>query len=92
MKPNCYDIKSKIDIKIFVSLACHHCPHVVATCQKIAIANPNVTADMYDPKLYPDIVEKYNIERVPMMIVNDSHIIMGQKSMEEIVNRLMNIS
>lgn len=92
LRKNINGIKLKIEIKIFVSLACHHCPHVVATCQKIAIANPHVTADMYDAKLYPDIVEKYNIERVPMMIVNDSHIIMGQKSMEEIVNRLMNIS
>jgi len=92
LKKNIDDIKSKIEIKILVSLACHHCPHVVAACQKIAIANPNVTADMYDAKLYPDIVEKYNIERVPMMIVNNSHIIMGQKPMEEIVNRLMNIS
>lgn len=92
LKKNIDNIKSKIEIKIFVSLACHHCPHVVAACQKIAIANPNVIADMYDAKLYPDIVEKYHIERVPMMVINESHVIMGQKSMEEIVNRLMNIS
>lgn len=91
LKKNIDNIKSKIEIKIFVSLACHHCPYVVAACQKIAIANPNVTADMYDAKLYPDIVGKYHIERVPMMVINESHIIMGQKSIEEIVNRIMNI-
>lgn len=91
LKKNIDEIKSKIEIKIFVSLACHHCPHVVSVCQKIAIANQNVTADMYDAKLYPDIVDKYHIERVPMMVVNESHVIMGQKSIEEIVNRLMNI-
>lgn len=91
LKKNIACIRNKINIKIFVSLACHHCPHVVAACQKIAIANPNVTADMYDAKLYQDIIDKYKVERVPMMVVNESHIIMGQKSIEEIVNRLMNI-
>lgn len=84
-------IQKRLEIKIFVSLACHHCPHVVAACQKVAISNPNITADMYDAKLYPDILEKYKVERVPMMVVNDSAVIMGQKSIEEIVNRLMMI-
>ncbi len=84
-------IKKKLEIKIFVSLSCHHCPHVVAACQKIAIAGKNITADMYDGQLYEDLQKKYCIERVPMMVVNDSVKIMGQKSIEEIVNRLMMI-
>ncbi len=84
-------IKKPMEIKVFVSLACHHCPHVVAACHKIAISNPYITADMYDAKLYPDILEKYKIERVPMAVINDSTVIMGQKSIEEIVNRLMMI-
>lgn len=88
LKKNIDAIKKTIEIKVFVSLACHHCPHVVAATQKIAISNPNVTADMYDAKLYPDILEQYKIERVPMMVVNESNVIMGQKSIEEIVNRL----
>lgn len=84
-------IKKDISIKIFVSLACHHCPHVVAACQKIAMENPYVTADMYDAKLYLDIIETYKVERVPMMVINESQKVMGQKTIEEIVNRLMNI-
>lgn len=76
------------DIKIFVSLACHHCPHVVAACQKIAIANPYVTAQMYDARLYPDLIEAYKIERVPMTVINDKTVIMGQKTIEEFVKYL----
>lgn len=91
LKKNIDSIKKNIGIKVFVSLACHHCPHVVAATQKIAISNPNVTADMYDARLYPDILEKYKIERVPMIVINDSTVVMGQKSIEEIVNRLMMI-
>ncbi len=81
-------ITEQRDIKIFVSLACHHCPHVVAACQKLAYWNQNVQAHMYDANLYPDLVEKYKIERVPMMIVNDVHVYYGKKSIEEVTNLL----
>lgn len=76
------------DIKVFVSLACHHCPHVVAACQKIAIASQYVSAQMYDARLYPDLIQQYKIERVPMTVVNDETVIMGQKTIEEIVEYL----
>lgn len=85
-------IEKDTNIKIFVSLACHHCPHIVAACQKIATASPYVTADMYDARLYPDIVEKYGIERVPMTVVNDTVVIMGKKTIDEILERIENIS
>lgn len=82
-------IKNYLNVKIFVSLACHHCPHVVAACQKIAFANPHVQVEMYDANLYPELVEKYKIQRVPMTVVNDSTVIMGEKTIEEFVNRFM---
>lgn len=88
LKKEIEKIKKTTDIKIFVSLACHHCPHVVAACQKIAIANSYVNAEMYDAKLYPDLIEKYKIERVPMTVVNDNIVIMGQKTIEEFVEFL----
>lgn len=81
-------INKKTNIKICVSLACHHCPNVVAACQQVAILNPNVEAEMIDAALYEELVAKYKIERVPMMIVNDSEIYMGNKTMEDIVTLL----
>ena len=43
---------------------------------------------MIDAALYEELVAKYKIERVPMMIVNDSEIHMGNKTMEDIVTLL----
>lgn len=78
-------LKKPVDIKICVSLACHHCPQVVVSCQRIAMLNSNVTAEMIDAALYPDLVEKYHIERVPIIIINENDIYPGHKTMEEIV-------
>lgn len=88
LKKSIDSIKTPRNIKVFVSLACHHCPHVVAACNKIAFLNSNVEAHMYDANLYPDLVADYKIERVPMMVVNDSNTIYGKKSIEEIANLL----
>lgn len=81
-------LNKKTNIKICVSLACHHCPVVVAACQRIAILNPNIEAEMIDASLYEDLVARYDIKRIPMMIFNDTEIHMGGKEIEEIVTLL----
>lgn len=43
---------------------------------------------MIDAALYTDLVAKFNIERVPMIIFNDEEIHMGNKAIEEIVTLL----
>ena len=55
---------------------------------RIAILNPNIEAEMIDAALYEDLVAKYDIKRIPMMIFNDSEIHMGGKEIEEIVTLL----
>ncbi len=81
-------LDKKTNIKICVSLACHHCPLVVTACQQIAFLNPNIEAEMIDAALYEDLVAQYDIKRVPMMILNDSRIVMGSKTIDEIVTLL----
>ena len=88
LKKKIEKLNKKANIKICVSLACHHCPNVVAACQQVAILNPNVEAEMIDAALYEELVAKYKIERVPMMIVNDSDIYMGNKTIEDIITLL----
>lgn len=79
-------LQKKADIKVCVSLACHHCPAVVAACQRLAFLNPNISAAMIDARLYPQLVEAYKIERVPVIIINDTQIIVGPKSIEEMTD------
>lgn len=81
-------LKKKARIQIFVSLSCHHCPGVVTACQRIAMMNPFVEAEMYDGNLYPDLVERYNIARVPMVVLNEKDSFTGPRSIEDLVQLL----
>ena len=71
-------------MKIFVSLACHHCAATVIGAQHLAAMSPKLTATMIDANLYLDLVEKYKIERVPMVVINDEKTLLGEKSMEDL--------
>ena len=51
--------------------------------------NPLVQAQMYDANLYPDLVEAYQIERVPLVIINDSQVYTGPRSIEDLTQLLL---
>lgn len=77
-------LKKDSEIKVFVSLACHHCAATVIGAQHLAAMSPKLTATMIDANLYPDLVEKYKIERVPMVVINEEKTLLGEKSMEDL--------
>jgi thioredoxin reductase (NADPH) len=81
-------LKKDSELKIFVSLSCHHCAATVIGAQHLAALSDRVTATMIDANLYPDLVEKYKIERVPMVVINDEKTLMGEKSMEDLAASL----
>lgn len=75
----------KINIKIGVSLTCTLCPDVVMASQLIAAKNENVTAEVIDVFSFPEFKEQYNIMSVPCVVVNDSDVYFGKKSIDEII-------
>lgn len=81
-------LKMKNNLKVCVSLSCHYCPGVVTACQRIALLNHNVEAEMVDARLYDDLVEKFNITRVPAILINDRTLHLGSKDIEEVLKLL----
>lgn len=81
-------IKKPVDIRVCVSLACHHCAQLVASAQRVAWENPLVTAHMVDANLYPDLVSKYQIQRVPLTVLNGDTTVPGGKTMAELTTLL----
>lgn len=91
-KPTMKDIakikKRPVNIQVCVSLACHHCAQLVMSAQRVAWENPLVTAHMIDANLYPALVEKYQIQRVPLTVLNGETAIPGGKTMAELTTLL----
>lgn len=90
-KPTLKDIgkiKKPMTLQVCVSLGCQHCAQLVSYTQRIAWENENVTVHMIDANLYPELVAKYKIERVPLTIVNGQTQIPGGKTMAELTSLL----
>ncbi len=91
-KPTLKDIgkikKRAVDIRVCVSLACHHCAQLVAAAQRVAWENPLVTAHMIDANLYPELVARYQIQRVPLTVLNGETAVPGGKTMAELTTLL----
>lgn len=81
-------LEHKTEIKIFVSLSCHHCAQQVITCQKIAAESEAVEARMIDARLYPHLAKEYHIERIPMTVINEKEVLLGTKTIEEMYQKL----
>ena len=78
-------ITNKTDMKILVTLSCTMCPDLVVAAQRIAAANPNVTAHVYDLRHFENLKNRYKVMSVPCLVVNNEKISFGKKNMEQVL-------
>ena len=81
-------IRRPLRLQVCVSLACAHCSQLVAAAHRIAWENEQVSAHMIDANLYPALVEKLNIQRVPLTVINGTDSFHGGKTMAELTGLL----
>lgn len=81
-------IKEDVNIKIMVSLTCTMCPDVVMAAQRAASLSSYIEAEMVDLMHYPKLKDRYQIMSVPCMVINDTKLYFGKKSLEDVVNIL----
>ena len=84
-------VRKPMCLQVCVSLACQHCAQLAANAMRTAFENPMITAHTIDANLYPELVKKYNIERVPLLIVNGDQLYPGGKTMAELTGLLAKI-
>ena len=77
-------ITTPLKLQVCVSLSCQHCCQLVIHAQRIAWENPSVTAHMIDANLYPELVKRLRLERVPLTVVNEKKQFPGGKTMAEL--------
>jgi thioredoxin reductase (NADPH) len=81
-------IQDKTDLKILVTLSCTMCPDLVVAAQRIAAANPNVTAHVYDIRHFETLKKQYNVMSVPCMVLNNDKVSFGKKNISQLLEWL----
>ncbi|OOB78354.1 MAG: hypothetical protein BEN18_07725 [Epulopiscium sp. Nuni2H_MBin001] len=79
-------INKAVNIKVAVSLSCHLCPDIVVASQRLAILNCNIETEMIDIALFENLRAKHKIRNVPAIIINDSKVVFGAKTLTQIID------
>ncbi len=72
------EVKGPVQIKVFVTLTCPHCPGAAAIAHKLAIECENIKADVIEGSEFPDLSMKYNVIGVPKIIINEKVDFVGE--------------
>ena len=66
-----------VHIQVFVTPTCPFCPRAAATALQMAVESAHVTADVVDAAEFPDLAERYGVQGVPKIVVNETTTFVG---------------
>lgn len=85
-------IDKPVDVKVFVTLSCPHCPGAVAKAHKIAMLNPLVKAEMIEANTFGDLSRKFNVSGVPKIVFNNGPDLLGDQPLEAFLSAIEKLS
>jgi len=83
-----HKITKPVDIKVFVTLSCPHCPGAVQTAHLLAMQNPNIKGEMIESQTFPELSKKYHVSGVPKIVINDTVEILGDQPIENFLDAI----
>ena len=84
-------IDKKVNIKVFVTLSCPHCPGAVMSAHRLAMLNSNIEGEMIEAQTFYNLSEQYNVSGVPKIVINEKHELLGNQPIEAFLNQLENL-
>lgn len=86
------NVDKKLQFEVFISLSCHNCPDVVQALNQFALLNENISTEMIDGGLYPELIEERNIQGVPSVYLNGEIFANGKIDTAQLVDKLLKVA
>ena len=77
-----------MDIKVFVTPTCPHCPRAVTLAHRMAVESPNISATCVEASEFHDLSREYRVTGVPKTVASGGAEILGALPEEEFVRGL----
>ncbi len=62
-----------LDVMVFVTPTCPHCPGAAVLAHRMAAASPRVTARVIEAQEHPDLAETHRVKGVPRTVINGKY-------------------
>jgi len=70
-KMKLHEIKTPVNIKVFVTLTCPHCPVAASLAHQFAMENDLIKAEVIDGNAFLEMAKKYTVMGVPKVVINE---------------------
>lgn len=60
-----------LHLEVMVTLTCPYCPRMVRLAHQLAFVNDLVRSDMVDAAEFPELAQRYQVQGVPRIVVNE---------------------
>jgi glutaredoxin-like protein len=82
-------VTEPLDIQVFVTPTCPHCPRAVTLAHRLAVESPLITASCVEATEFMDLSRKFRVTGVPKTIVNGSIEILGAVPEDQFVRTVV---
>lgn len=84
-------LSKNVNIKVFVTLSCPHCPGAVQNAHRLAMLNKNIVGEMIEAQTFYELSTKYNVSGVPKIVINDTIELVGNQPIEAFLDSIENL-
>ncbi len=84
-------VSKPLQFEVFISLSCHNCPDVVQALNQFALLNPNISSEMLDGGLFPDLIKERDIQGVPTVFLNGELFANGKVDAAQLLDKLIEV-
>ncbi len=81
-------LEEDLNIKVFVTPTCPHCPPSVVLAHRMAAYSPRVTAEAIEANEFQELSEKYQVQGVPRTVINDTFAAEGSQPESYLIEAL----
>ena len=82
-------VQAPLEILVFVTPTCPHCPRAVTLAHKMAIESPHIRATCVEATEFIDLSRRYHVTGVPKTVVNNTIEILGALPEDAFVSQVI---
>jgi glutaredoxin-like protein len=82
-------VTAPLDIQIFVTPTCPHCPRAVTLAHRMAVESPHIRASCVEATEFMELSRKFRVTGVPKTVVNGSIEFLGALPEDEFVRTVV---
>lgn len=82
-------VTGPLDVKVFVTPSCPHCPRAVTLAHRMAVESPHISATCVEATEFTDLSREYRVTGVPKTVVNRTIEILGAVPEDQFVRTIV---